>query len=62
MTKKKNTSWQFKVSTALSIVMLFLILSYFVESFLTIRKVKPVTVAIERITETSASRIPEQPE
>jgi hypothetical protein len=56
MAKKKNTSWQFKVSTALSIVMLFLILGYFVESFIAIRKVKPVSVAIERITDSTASQ------
>jgi hypothetical protein len=49
MAKKKATSWQFKVSSALSVLMLFLILGYFIESFLEIRKVKPVTVAIERL-------------
>jgi hypothetical protein len=60
MAKKKNTNWQFKVSTALSIVMLFLILGYFAESFIAIRKVKPVSVAIERLADSSGSQVSEQ--
>jgi len=51
MAKKKNTSWQFKVSTALSIVLLFLILGYFAESFIAMREATPVSVAIERLVD-----------
>ena len=56
MTKKKTNTWQFKVSFALSILMLFLILGYFTESFLEIRKIKPVTVAKERIMDSRADQ------
>ncbi len=49
MTRQQAKTWQFKVSSGLTILMLFLVLSYFFESFLEIRKVEPVTVAIERI-------------
>lgn len=55
MKSKKESSWQYKVSTFLALLMLFLILGYFVESFNTIRKVAPVTVAIERISDSNAS-------
>jgi len=34
--------------------MLFLVFGYFTQSFLEIRKVKPVRVAIERITDSAA--------
>lgn len=49
MAKQKQPAWQFKFSLALSILMLFLIFGYFSQSFLEIRKVKPVVVAIEKI-------------
>jgi len=53
MAKKQQPAWQFKLSFALSVFMLFLIFGYFYQSFLEIRKVKPVSVAIERIKESS---------
>jgi len=53
MAKQKQPAWQYKLSMALSVIMLFLIIGYFYQSFLEIRKVKPVSVAIERITESS---------
>lgn len=49
MAKKQQPAWQFKLSMALSVFMLFLIFGYFTQSFLEIRKVKPVVVAIEKI-------------
>jgi hypothetical protein len=49
MAKKQQPAWQFKLSFALSIFMLFLIFGYFYQSFLEVRKVKPVVVAIEKI-------------
>jgi len=49
MAKKQQPAWQFKLSMALSVFMLFLIFGYFAQSFLEIRKVKPVVVAIEKI-------------
>lgn len=53
MAKRKDNPWQFKFSFALAIVMLFLVLGYFAQSFLEISKVKPVRVAIERMGGTS---------
>jgi len=54
MAKKQDKPWQYKFSFALSLVMLALVLGYFVQSFLEIRKVQPVRVAIERIGESRA--------
>ena len=54
MVKRKENPWQFKFSFALAILMLLLVFGYFTQSFLEIRKVKPVSVAIERISGTSA--------
>ena len=54
MVKRKENPWQFKFSFALAILMLFLVFGYFTQSFLEIRKVKPVSVAIERISGASA--------
>ena len=54
MAKQKQPAWQFKLSLALSVLMLFLIFGYFTQSFLEVRKVKPVIVAIERISKSSA--------
>ena len=50
MVKRKENPWQFKFSFALAILMLFLVFGYFTQSFLEIRKVKPVSVAIERMS------------
>jgi hypothetical protein len=47
--RKQQPPWQFKLTMALSMLMLFLVFGYFYESFLEIRKVKPVVVAIEKI-------------
>jgi len=54
MAKKQEKPWQYKFSFALSLLMLALIIGYFVQSFLEIRKVQPVRVAIERIGESRA--------
>jgi len=51
MKKKQDKPWQYKFSFALTLVMLILVLGYFVQSFIEISKVQPVSVAIERITE-----------
>lgn len=51
--KKQQKPWQYTFSFALSLVMLLLVAGYFVQSFLEIRKVKPVSVAIERFTQSS---------
>ena len=50
MAKRNENPWQFKFTFALAIVMLLLVFGYFTQSFLEIRKVKPVSVAIERIS------------
>jgi hypothetical protein len=54
--RKQTAPWQFKVSTALTVVVLLLVLGYFYESFLEIRKVKPVSVAIEHISQSSVGQ------
>jgi uncharacterized membrane-anchored protein len=59
--KKQQKPWQYKFSFALSLVMLLLIVGYFVQSFVEIRKVKPVSVAIERISERVAEQSMESP-
>ncbi len=59
MVKKKDKSWQYTFSTALAGVTLLLVIGYFVQSFLEIRKVKPVSVAIERIKGSTAVKIEE---
>jgi hypothetical protein len=61
MVKRKENPWQFKFSLALAILMLFLVFGYFAQSFLEIRKVKPVSVAIERLSETSTESDVSQP-
>ena len=47
--RKEQSPWQFKLTMAMSMLMLFLVFGYFYQSFLDIRKVKPVVVAIEKI-------------
>jgi putative effector of murein hydrolase LrgA (UPF0299 family) len=53
--KKQQKPWQYKFSLALSLLMLLLVCGYFVQSFVEIRKVKPVSVAIERLTQPAAA-------
>jgi hypothetical protein len=54
--KKQQKPWQYKFSFGLSLVMLLLVVGYFIQSFIEIRKVKPVSVAVERITERAAGQ------
>ena len=49
--RKQQKEWQFKFTLGLALVMVLLIGGYFFQSFLEIRKVKPVSVALERISE-----------
>ncbi len=60
MGKRKENSWQFKFSFALAIIMLFLVLGFFTQSFLEIRKVKPVRVAIERLAESRVDPVQDE--
>ena len=53
MAKKKDKPWQYTFSTVLAAMTLLLVFGYFVQSFIEIRKVKPVSVAIERIKDSS---------
>ena len=55
--RRKQQPWQFKLTMALSMLMLFLVFGYFYESFLEIRKVKPVVVAIEKIKANKSSEL-----
>lgn len=50
MPKRKEKPWQLTFTTILSVITLLLIFGYFSQSFVEIRKVKPVTVAIERLS------------
>ena len=59
--KKQQKPWQYKFSFGLSVVMLLFIVGYFVQSFIEIRKVKPVSVAIERISERVAGQNTDSP-
>jgi hypothetical protein len=54
--KKQQKPWQYKFSFGLSLLMLLLVMGYFVQSFTEIRKLKPVSVAVERITERAAGQ------
>ena len=53
--RKQQQPWQFKLTMVLSMLMLFLVFGYFYQSFLEIRKVKPVVVAIEKIKDNNVS-------
>ena len=49
MPKNKDKPWQYIFTTILAGVTLLLVFGYFYQSFIEIRKVKPVTVAMERL-------------
>lgn len=50
MPKIKEKPWQYTLTTILAGVTLLLVIGYFIQSFIEIRKVKPVTVAMERLS------------
>ena len=49
MPKSKEKPWQYTFTTVLAGMTLLLVIGYFMQSFIEIRKVKPVTVALERL-------------
>lgn len=49
MPKSKEKPWQYTFTTVLAGVTLLLVIGYFMQSFIEIRKMKPVTVAMERL-------------
>ena len=49
MAKTKDQPWQYTFTSILSAITLLLVFGYFYQSFTEIRKVKPVTVAMERL-------------
>jgi hypothetical protein len=57
MAYKQQPGWQFKFTFGLSIVMFFLVIAYFVQSFHEMRRIQPVQVAIERLAE--SKKLPE---
>ena len=61
MAKKQENTWQYKFSFTLSLIMLLLVFGYFSQSFIEIRKVKPVSVAIERISNSQNQSSPIKP-
>ena len=48
---KKDRPWELKVTWTLSIVMLLLVFGFFYQSYQEMRKIAPVQVAVEKITE-----------
>jgi hypothetical protein len=59
MARKKENTWQFKFSSILAVVMLFLIVGYFFQSYTAIRKMKPVQAAVEHISSTRTGQAAE---
>jgi hypothetical protein len=57
--KKKDKTWHLKVTWTLAIVMLLLISGFFFQSFQEMLKIKPVQVAIERISEPETQKSPD---
>jgi len=51
--KGKNKPWHLKFTWALSILMLLLVFGFFYQSFEEVRKITPVKVAVERISEST---------
>ena len=47
--KRKDKPWHLKVTWTLSIAMLLLIFGFFYQSYLEMRQIAPVKVAVERI-------------
>ena len=58
MAKKQQPDWQFKFTLGLSIAMFFLVFAYFVQSFQEMREIKPVSVAMEHLSDSRAKSIP----
>ena len=56
MAKRSQPAWHFKVSFGLVMIVMLLIGAYFYQSFLEVRAVRPVEVAIERIQERSDAK------
>jgi hypothetical protein len=59
MARKKENTWQFKFSSILAVVTLFLIVGYFTQSYNQMRKVKPVQAAVEYISSTKTGQVAE---
>ena len=59
--KRKDKPWHLKVSWTLSILMLFLIFGFFYQSFQEVRKISPVQVAAERVSDSTKPDNPEKP-
>ena len=53
MPKSKEKPWQYTFTTVLASVTLLLVIGYFMQSFIEIRKVKPVTVAMEHLSKSN---------
>ena len=58
--KRKDKPWHLKVTWTLSIVMLLLIFGFFYQSFQEVRKIAPVQVAVERLSESTAQTNPDE--
>ena len=59
MARRKEQGWQFKFSSILAVVMLFLIVGYFFQSYTEVRKMKPVQAAVEHVSSKKVEHITE---
>jgi len=59
--KRKDKPWHLKFTWALSILMLLLVFGFFYQSLEEVRKITPVKVAVERISEPTSEE-PEKPD
>ena len=52
--KKQQKPWQYKVSFGLVFVLLLLVFGYFWQSFMAIREMQPIRIAVERLRDSPA--------
>jgi len=57
--KKQQKPWQYKVSFGLVLVLLLLIFGFFAQSFMAIREIQPVRIAVERLRDAPAAPEPD---
>jgi hypothetical protein len=58
--KRKDKPWHLKFTWALSILMLLLIFGFFYQSYVEVRKIAPVQVAVERVSGPDTQEIPDE--
>ena len=58
--KRKDKPWHLKFTWALSILMLLLIFGFFYQSYVEVRNIAPVQVAVERVSGPDTVENPEE--